>query len=355
MVGDIFGAPLAAEAILSFFLESVFLGVLIFGRNRVSKGFYWLSALLVCFGSHLSGLWIIIANSWMQTPAGYSIVDGRAVLANFAEAAINHSTIVRYLHTIIASWITGSLFVAGISSWYLYRNRDIDTAQPLLKLSLGIFIASALIQFGSGHAHSVQVAKTQPAKMAAFEALWKTTEGAPLAVFGIPDEKNKITHFDISIPKLLSLLIYFDPDAKVLGLDEFADDEIPPVLPTFVSYHIMIALGSLFAFLGLIALFLMIRGKLYDSRWFFIVLMFSIPLPFISNEVGWMAAEIGRQPWAVYKVLRTADAVSLIVPAGHILFSIILFTLIYSLLFFMFIKLLLKIIRKGPDQASAGY
>ena len=355
MVGDIFGAPLAAEGIFSFFLESVFLAVLLFGRERVSKRTFWLSAFLVFFASHLSALWIIIANSWMQTPAGFALEGGRAVLKDFFQAAMNHSTIERYLHTLIGSWITGSLFVAGISAWYFIKKRDQKYAKPMLNVSIIIFMISAILQFGAGHAHSVQVAKTQPEKMAAFEALWESKEGAPLAVFGIPDEKEKKTHFEIGIPKLLSFLIYFDPDAKVTGLNEFPENEQPPVLVPYIMYHIMIGLGSLFALMAVIAAFLMMRKKLYDSKWFHYILLLTIPLPLVSNEVGWIAAEIGRQPWAVYRVLRTADAASFTVPAWQILLSIIVFSLIYILLLAVFMKLLIKLVKKGPGQATSGY
>ncbi|OHD65311.1 MAG: cytochrome D ubiquinol oxidase subunit I [Spirochaetes bacterium RBG_13_51_14] len=355
MVGDIFGAPLAAEGIFAFFMESVFLGILIFGRNRVSKRFYLLSVFLVFFASHLSGLWIIIANSWMQTPAGYTIEGGRAVLTNFYEAALNGSTIVRFLHTIIGGWITGTLFTAGVSSWYLLKERDTEAARPLLSLALWIFTATAIIQFVSGHSHSVQVAKTQPEKMAAFEALWQSRAGAPMSVIGIPDTAAKKTRFEIAVPKLLSIAIYFDPNATVQGLNEFQPDELPSVFISYLTYHGMIGLGSFFALLALIALILRFRNRLFDSRWYLWILVLATPLPFISNELGWMSAEIGRQPWAVYRVLKTIDAASVVVPAGQILFTIIMFSVIYLLLFAVFIKILVSIVKKGPDNVTLGY
>lgn len=355
MVGDIFGAPLAAEGIFAFFMESVFLGILIFGRDRVSKRMYLLSAFLVFFASHLSGLWIIIANSWMQTPAGYAIEGGRAVLKDFYAAAFNPSTLVRFIHTVIGGWITGSLFTAGVGAWYILKNRSREAAGTLLKTALWIFIATALLQFVSGHSHSVQVAKTQPAKMASFEALWQGREGAPMSIIGIPDPSAKKTHLEIAVPKLLSLAIYFDPNAKVQGLDEFQENDLPYIPLSYFMYHGMISLGSLFALIALIGFILMIRKKLFESRWFLWILLLVIPLPFISNELGWMAAEFGRQPWAVYQVLRTADAASVVVPAGQILFSIIMFSVIYILLFLVFLKLLIKIIQKGPDNVTLGY
>ena len=355
MVGDIFGAPLAAEGIFAFFMESVFLGILIFGREKVPKKVYWLSAFLVFFASHLSGLWIIIANSWMQTPAGFEISGGRAVLTDFFEAAINHSTIERYIHTVFASWISGSLFLAGISSWYIIKKRDMAYARPLLSMSLVIFIITAILQFGTGHAHSVQVAKTQPAKMAAFEALWESQENAPMSIIGFPDEMNKKTHFELAIPSLLSIGIHLDPKARVQGLDEVPDELEPPVLLTYLSYHIMIGLGSFFALLGFIGIVLLCTGKIHSTAWYHWILLFSIPLPLIANEVGWISAEVGRQPWAVYNILKTADAVSVSVPAGQILFTLIAFGLIYLLLFVMFIRLLTGIVQDGPGKIASGH
>ncbi len=357
LVGDIFGAPLAAEGVLAFFLESVFLGVLLLGRDRVSKKAYLVSAYLVFFGSHLSALWIIIANSWMQTPAGFVIEGGRAILTNFFEAAINHSTAERFLHTIVGGWQSGSLFLAGISSWYILKKRDIQPAQAMLKLSLIIFIVMSFLQFGTGHMHAVQVAKTQPVKMAAMEGLWESKDGAPLSVWGFPVASEKKTYLEIGIPKLLSIMVYADPNARIQGLNEFPDELHPPVFLTFQVYHVMIGLGSLFALMSLIGIFLILKKKLFETNWYLKGLLFAIPLPVIACEMGWMAAEIGRQPWAVYNVLKTADAASVVVPPWQILLTIIMFTVIYAFLFFIFIKFLLKLIEKGPEEIakSSGY
>ncbi len=352
MVGDIFGAPLAAEGIFAFFLESVFLGVLLFVRNKVSKKVYLLSAFLVFFGSHLSGLWIIIANSWMQTPAGFAIEGGRAVLTDFWAAALNPSTLVRFTHVIIAGWISGSLFAAGVAAWYLIKEQHTEYARTILQKAIIIFCILSLVQFASGHIHAVQVTNLQPEKMATFEALWKTQKGAPMSIIGIPVESEKKTYLEIKIPKLLSLLAYFDPDAEVKGRDAFPEDELPPVLLPYFSYHVMIGLGSLFALISLTAIVLLLRKKLFTARWFLYVLVISIPLPIIANEFGWIAAEVGRQPWAVYKVLKTIDAVSAVVPASHVLLSLIIFSFIYLLLIALFVLILLKIIKKGPQAQT---
>ncbi|MBN2012660.1 cytochrome ubiquinol oxidase subunit I [candidate division KSB1 bacterium] len=356
MVGDIFGAPLAAEGVFAFFLESVFLGILVFGRNKVSPKTYWTSAFLVFFGSHLSGLWIIIANSWMQTPAGFAIEGGRAVLKDFFAAAINHSTLIRYTHTIVAGWITGVFLVAGISAWYLLKKRDIEYAKAALKIAVILLVVTSLLELALGHAHSIQVGATQPEKLAAFEAMYETQSGAPLALFGIPDAKNQTNHLYIGVPKLLSFLMYFDANATVKGLNEFPEDERPPVFLPFVSYHVMIIVGFFFIAITIIGAYLLIKNKIWESKWYLTLLLFSIPLPHVANQFGWIAAEVGRQPWVVYRVMRTADAISTVVPAGQILFSLIMFSLIYLLLFIVFISVLVKIVKKGPGEIAApGY
>jgi len=354
-VGDVFGAPLAAEVVFSFFLESVFLGILVFGRNRVSPKTYRLSAFLVFFGAHLSGLWIIIANSWMQTPAGFRMEGGRAILDNFWQAAFNPSTVVRFVHTILGGWTTGALVAMAVAAWLLLKGRSAAAAAALMKTSLAVFAAAAILQLGSGHAHSMQVTKTQPAKMAAFEAQWETMDGAPFTLFGIPDEKNERTLLAVRIPKMLSMLVYLDPGGRVLGLNEFPKDERPPVFLPFVGYHLMILFGLLFILMGAAGVWLQARKKLATSRRYLKLLLFAVPLPYLANETGWIAAEVGRQPWAVYQVLRTSEAVSAVVPAGNVLFSIILFGVLYALIGAAGLAVILRTIRGGPDgEAAAG-
>ncbi|MBC7225110.1 MAG: cytochrome ubiquinol oxidase subunit I [Anaerolineae bacterium] len=349
-VGDIFGAPLAAEGIFAFFLESSFLGVLLFGRKRVSKKVYWLAAFLVFFASHLSGLWILIANSWQQTPAGYEIVGGRAQLTDFWAAVFNPSTVPRFLHTVAAGWITGAFFVAGISAWYLLRGRHREFALLSFRIAVVIGLVVGVTQGLLGHNHSVQVALTQPAKMAALEGLFQTTRGAPLAIFGIPDVAQRTVHLYLGVPKLLSFLVHFDPNAEILGLDAFPEADWPPVPVVFQSYRLMVALGVYFALVMLLGAYLYRTGRLERTRWYLKVLLVSIPLPQLANQAGWVSAEVGRQPWVVYGVLRTADAVSVTVPAGQVLFTLLMFAAIYALLFAMYLSLLLREVRHGPPS-----
>jgi cytochrome d ubiquinol oxidase subunit I len=244
--------------------------------------------------------------------------------------------------------MTGSLIAAAVAAWFLLKNRTPEKAGLLLRVSIVVFAFSALIQLGSGHAHSVQVTRTQPEKMAAFEALWETQEGAPFTVFGIPDEKNQKTHLAVRIPKLLSFLVDFDPNSEVKGLNEFPEEERPPVFLPFASYHLMILFGLYFIFIGGAGAWLLMRKKIAGSRWFLRLLVLSFPLPLLANEFGWISAEVGRQPWAVYGILKTADAVSPVVPAGNILFSLIMFCVIYALIGTAGSSIILRIIRRGP-------
>ncbi|MTV50668.1 cytochrome ubiquinol oxidase subunit I [Heliobacillus mobilis] len=353
-VGDIFGGPLAAEGIFAFFLESAFMGVLIWGANRVSKKMYWFSSLMVAVGSTLSALWIIIANSWQQTPTAYHIINGRAELTDFWAAIMNPSTVPRYLHTVDGALITGAFFVMGISAYYLLRQRHLDFAKGSMKYALIVALAASLVQLYFGHMHSVQVAETQPEKLAALEGLFESEKEAPLLIFGIPDEKAGVTHFRIGIPKALSLLAHDDPEAEVKGLHAFPEDERPPVLMPFLSFHLMVGLGTFFILFTLWGLWLWKKDTLWTNRNFLTIALWSIPLPFIANEVGWIAAEVGRQPWIVYKLLKTVDGISFTVPAWQILTSIILFVAIYILLFVAWFFLLRKKLAAGPEEPNTG-
>jgi cytochrome d ubiquinol oxidase subunit I len=353
-VGDIFGAPLAAEGIFAFFLESGFLGLYLFGRNKVSKGAHWFSALMVALGSTISAFWIIVANSWQQTPAGYILQNGRAELTNFWDAVFNPSTLVRYFHTLDASLITGAFFMAGVSAYLLVKNKDVESLKKTFKLAIIFgFVVSILELFPSGHEHSKQVAKTQPAKFAAIEGLYAGRAGAPLVVFAIPSENPPELKFAIEVSGFLSYMVFGDFGTYIKGANEFPPDQLPPLALTFISYHLMIASGLYFILITSIGILLLWRKKLWDSKKYLKVLIWSIPLPIIACQLGWITAEVGRQPWIIYGLLKTKDAVSITVPAGNLLFSIILFGLIYLLLGVIYVYLLVKEIKHGPEPIAA--
>ncbi len=353
-VGDIFGSPLAAEGVFAFFLESTFMGVLLLGRSRVSKRVYWVSALMVAIGSTLSAFWIIVANSWQQTPTAYTIVDGRAVLTDFWAAVFNPSTLPRYGHTVVASILSGAFFMAGISAWYLLKGRHVEFARRSLAVAVVAAAVFSLAVLGVGHLHAVQVAQTQPAKMAAFEGLFKTESGAGMVFFGIPDVGNQAIRLRIAVPKLLSFLISFDPNATVAGLDQVPRGLWPPIEITFYSYHVMMLLGFYFIGLSLLGVWLLWRKKLSGSRPYLKAMLASMLLPVLALEFGWLATEMGRQPWVVYGLLKTADAASVVVPAGQILFTIVMFVGIYSLLLALLVFLILREVRRGPSPLSGA-
>ena len=349
-VGDIFGAPLAAEGLMAFFLESSFLGLYLLGRNKVSKGLHWFSILMVAVGSTISAFWIIVANSWQQTPAGYVLRNGRAELTDFYAAVFNPSTMPRFLHTIDASLTTGAFFLAAICAYMILKNNNVEIAKRGFKLAVIFgFIVSVLNLMPFGHHHVIQVAKTQPAKFAAIEGLYESQSSAPMMLFAIPETDPQNLKFKIQIPGLLSWLLYGDPNAYVTGLDKFPEDEIPPLWMTFVSFHNMVVLGMYFIGITALGVLLIIKKKLWNSRWYLKIMLYSIALPVAACELGWTTAEVGRQPWVVYGLMKTRDAVSISVGAGEILFSILLISAIYIVLFILWVKIVLKLVNKGPE------
>ncbi len=350
-VGDIFGAPLAAEGVFAFFLESGFLGLYLFGRNRVSKGIHWFSILMVAVGSTLSAFWILVANSWQQTPTGYVLNNGRAELTHFWDAVFNPSTLPRFFHTVDAALIAGAFFMAGVSAYLVLQNRNNEVAQRTLKLAIlfGI-VVSALEVFPLGHVHAQQVAQTQPEKFAAIEGLYTSQTGAPLALFGVPTGRPPELVAPVEIPGLLSWLAFGDVNAPIKGINEFPENERPPLFLTFVSFHNMVILGLYFIAIMAWGTYLLYRQTLWQNDFFLKILIWSIPLPLIACQLGWIAAEVGRQPWIVYRLLRTADAHSLAVTAGEVLFSTILFSLVYILLGSLYVYLLVREIKHGTHS-----
>jgi cytochrome d ubiquinol oxidase subunit I len=351
-VGDIFGAPLAVEAVFAFFMESTFLGLYLFGRGRVSKGVHWFSILMVAVGATISAFWIIVANSWQQTPAGFVLQNGRAELLSFKDAVFNPSTFVRFFHTFDASLIAGSFLMAGISGYLVVNNKGAAAARKTLKLSVIIgFIASIMILWPTGHYHGSQVARTQPEKFAAMEGLIEGQASAPMLIFGIPSDNPPEIKNKIEIPGLLSQMAFHDRDAFVKGLRDLQAEgrETPPFLATLLSFHAMIGLGMLFILLTAIGVLLLLRNKLYDSPWYLRIMLWTIPLPLLATQFGWLVAEVGRQPWVVYGLLKTRDAFSTNVNGASILFSIIMFSLIYIVLGAVYLYLLAKKIKHGPE------
>lgn len=347
-VGDVFGPPLAAEGIFSFFLESTFLGVLLFGRGRVSPRFYYVAAWLVLIAAHLSALWILVANSWQQTPAGYEVIAGRAVLTDFWAAVFNPSTVPRVLHTVTATWIAGAFATAGVAAYYLRLGLHTTFARRYITAGLVVGVVVSLAMPLVGDMHTRQVAETQPAKLATFEGLFQTENGASLSIFGIPDPDKKTVHLSLGIPNLLSFLLTDSWSGEVAGLDQTPEADRPPMQLTYQSYHLMVGLGFYFIALAAAGLYLLYRRRLEQTSWYLRLLTYSAPLPILASELGWVAAEVGRQPWIVQGELRTTDAVSASVPAGQIGLTLTLFLLIYALLLVAWIRIVSRLVAHGP-------
>jgi len=364
-VGDIFGAPLAAEALLAFFLESIFLGIVIFGRNKISPKLYLVSTWMVWFGSMLSALWILIANSWMQTPAGFKDLGYKAEITDFWAAALNPSTAARYLHTVDSVIILASFCVIAIGAYYLLRKRHIEHAKKFIRSGLIVGIISVVLMLPFAHMQATVVAEQQPAKLAAMEGHWEDGP-ADMLLFGWVDEKTQTT-YGPRIPGFVSWLVTFDSSSVFPGLNTTKDavdfskypgvkaesyqGGNPPINFVFQSYHIMVAL-YLLMFVWLLIAFLMLKkanaGK-NPSKLLLYLLVFGPLIPFICIQTGWIVAEVGRQPWVVYNLLETAKGVSPVVSAPELLITIALFIVFYVILFIAWLRIVLGMIKTGPQ------
>ena len=354
-VGDIFGAPLAIEATVAFFLESVFIGLWIFGWNKVSKKVHTLSIWLVAFATNLSGLWILLANGWMQHPVGYVLRNNRAEMVDFTALITNPYGLIKFGHQIVSGYTVAAFFVMGVSAWHLLRKNELELFKRSFRQAALFGFVSALLVALFGDMHAVEIAKVQPTKFAAMESIWETNRGVGMNLLLIPDEKGERNAVEaLKIPNMVSLLAFHDPNAEVKGLKDFPADLRPPVMPTYLSFRAMVALGTYFLLAALAAIFLSYRKKLEEYRLFLIIMVFSIPLPYIANQLGWIVAEMGRQPWIVYGVLKTADAVSKNISTMQVVMSLFGFTVLYGGLGVIDIYLLAKYARKGPDNDLSG-
>ncbi|HEY5792680.1 MAG TPA: cytochrome ubiquinol oxidase subunit I, partial [Chthoniobacterales bacterium] len=401
-VGDVFGSALAAEGIFAFFLESGFLAILLFGWNKVGPKLHFFATCMVCLGAHFSALWIVVANSWMQTPAGYHLekmVNGqpvrlppdyvvaagdlgtvRAVIDDFWTMVFNPSALDRITHVLLGAWMAGAFLVLSISAYYLLRGRHLEFAKASLKVGLVFAAAATVLQMVSGDFTAKGLARNQPIKLAALEGLYETTAYAPLNLIGWADSTHE-RDFGLKIPGLLSFLTHGDFATPVAGLRDLPPDEFlqkrhpgatpaeltkirrsywPNVPAVFQFYHLMISVGVALFALVVIGCFRWWRGWLFDtrskgSRLFLMALVLSVLGPQIANQAGWFAAEMGRQPWIVYELLKTSQAFSRVVSAEHIVFSLLLFAFVYALLFAVFIYILTRKIHHGPDEEEASH
>lgn len=375
-VGDVFGSALAAEGIFAFFLESGFLAILLFGWNKVGPKLHFFATVMVCLGAHFSAVWIVAANSWMQTPAGFSIeyhgeimprgflptadqiLHSRAVIHDFWAMVLNPSTLDRLSHVLVGAWQAGAFLVLSISAFYLLRGRHREFAMSSLKVALVVAAAASLLQLATGAKSADGVLRHQPAKLAAMEGIFETQSHAPMGIIGWVDMEGRRVR-GLQIPGMLSMLAGHSPGAVVTGLEAFPREDWPPVQPVFQFYHIMIGIGMALIGIAWLGMFLWWRGLLFDLsnrlvRVYHMALVAAVLGPQIANQAGWFTAEMGRQPWIVYGIMRTSQGLSAVVKANHVLASLIMFTIIYALLLAIFLYLLTRKIQKGPDGEEDG-
>jgi cytochrome d ubiquinol oxidase subunit I len=368
LVGDIFGAPLAAEGIFAFFLESTFVGLLLFGRQRISSTVRWLAALAISGGTLMSAFWIIVANSWMQTPAGNATFLDTAghvqkiELNNVWAAIFNPSTLPRFFHTVSACAVVGAFLVMGIGALYVLRRRHLDVAAVALRIGIPLALAGAVLMFVTGDIQTREVAAHQPVKFAAMEGVFRTARGVELTIISLPPSESDQHPLGIGIPKGLSLLQTGDADGEIAGLIDLTTDsnhpdgnpdDWPNVALTFIAFHSMVGLGSLMLLLMAFGVFYLLRRSIEThTTWLRLAVLF-IPAPILAVELGWMTTEVGRQPWLVHGILRTSDGVSRGISATDVWISLIGVVLLYSLLFVLWLYVMAKEIRHGPDPAPA--
>jgi len=353
--GGVIGQPLAMEGVFSFFLESAFLGLFLYGEKRVSRWTHWFSAVMVWLGSWISGFFIIVTDAWMQHPVAYErMSDGHFEVLSFWQLLLNPWGLLQYAHNMTGAAVTGSFVMAAVGAFYLLEGRDPAHARIFLKVGvIAGTIASILIVFPTGDLHGKYVARNQPAAMAAMEGLFKTEAGAPIVLLGQPNPETGQIDNPIVVNDVLSFLIHGTSKAEVKGLDQFPQDQWPTAQPLlFYAYHIMAGLGTWFILLMVVAAFLLWRGRLYTTGWALWAILLSFPLPYIANTAGWMTAELGRQPWLIYGLMRTSEGYSNTVSAGNGLFTLIGFMGLYALLGLLFTVLIYRQIASGPEAGT---
>jgi cytochrome d ubiquinol oxidase subunit I len=350
--GGVIGQPLAMEGVFSFFLESAFLGLFLYGERRISRTMHWFSAVMVWIGSWISGFFIIVTDAWMQHPVAYDrMPDGHFEVLSFWQLLLNPWGILQYMHNMTGAVVTGAFVMSAVGAFYLLEDKREPYGRLFLKVGViaGV-ISSIAIIFPTGDLAGKYVARNQRAAIAAMEGLFKSAAGAPIVLIGQPNEESGEIDNPIAVNNVLSYLIYGTTKAEVKGLDQIPRDEWPTALPLlFYSYHIMAGLGTWFVLLMVVAAFLMWRGRLHSSRWALWALLLSFPLPYIANTAGWMTAELGRQPWLIYGLMRTSEGYSNTVSAGNGLFTLLGFMGLYALLGLLFTVLIYREISTGPE------
>lgn len=362
-MGDIFGVPLALEALTAFYLESVFIGLWLFGWDRLSRKTHLACIWLVAFASNLSALWILIANSFMQAPVGYVLRNGRAEMTDFVALLTNSYVLRQYPHTLMGGLITAGVFVMAISAYHLLRKNQPEFFRTSLRIGLTCALIASLLAAGTGHLQAQHVAKAQPMKLAVMESLWETANPAPYLLFASIDQDKQQNSLEISVPGALSLLVHGSLDGEIKGIKELQaqyaqqygpGNYVPDIFPVFWSYRIMIGAGMWLLALTAFAFFQLRRNRLEQNPWLLRAIFWSLPVPYLANSAGWIVTEMGRQPWIVFGLQRVEQAVSPNVSSGAVWTSLIGFTVLYGLLAVVGVHLLKKFACQGPEQANSG-
>jgi cytochrome bd ubiquinol oxidase subunit I len=351
--GGVIGQTLAMEGIFSFFLESSFLGLFLFGEKRLGRIGHWWAAFLVFLGSWMSGYLIVATDAWMQHPVGYALgTNGEIMLSSFWELLLNPWALAQYVHTMMGAVQTGCFVMAAVGAFYLLEKRDVAYGRTFVKAGVIVGVIAAFVQlFPTGDIQGRMVLQHQPETLAAMEGLFESQQGAPLAILGQPDVENRRLDNPLVIPNALSFLTYRKWSANVRGLESFPEDLWPDRIPLlYFSYHVMVGLGTIFIAVMVVAAFLLWRDKLYEARWLLWPLMLCAPLPYIANTAGWMTAELGRQPWLIYGLMRTSEGASPSVGAGNVWFTLIGFMGMYGVLAILWLFLVWREIEIGPEQ-----
>jgi cytochrome bd ubiquinol oxidase subunit I len=355
-VGDVFGSALGAEGIFAFVGEAGFLAIMLFGWKKVKPWVHYFSTIMVCLAAHFSSVWIVCANSWMHTPAGHKIVgeglSRRAVIVDFWAMVFNPSFLDRISHVIIGCWLVGAFLVLSISSYYFLKKRFLTFAKRSFRIGLVMATISLLLQGISGDSSAKGVAKNQPEKLAAIEGIYKTEKSTPLTIIGLVNEKEEKIDYQIALPGFLSFLVHGNFETPVQGLDQFPKENWPPVKVVFHTYHLMIIFWCLMVLVALLCIYYVRKGNLISKRWLLKIVVASVAFPQIANQLGWCTAEVGRQPWLVYKILRTSEGVSTAITSSHVVGSLIMFSVIYTFLLFLFLYLLHMKIVDGPEEET---
>ncbi|WP_309044563.1 cytochrome ubiquinol oxidase subunit I [Marinobacter sediminicola] len=344
------GPMLSYEVITAFFLEAAFLGVLLFGRDRVPPGAHLFAAIMVATGTFISSFWILSANSWMQTPAGTELRDGIFYVTSWSEAIFNPSFQFRFAHKVIASFLTGGFVVAGVSAWYLLKGREVEANRKALSMCLWLLLILAPAQLIVGDFHGLNTLEHQPTKVAAMEGNWETSRNVPLLLFAIPDQENQTNHFEIGVPGLASLILTHDWDGEIPGLKDVPVAKQPPVAIVFWSFRIMVGLGMLMILFALTGLVLRSGGRYWRSSWFLQGMRFMSVAPFIAVLTGWFVTEFGRAPWLVYGMMTQAESVTPSLTGGMALFTLIGYVVVYALVFTAGVYYLMRVLYEGMES-----